>query len=220
MLPLISSLAKIGQLILTRSAATRCVRRKPVSNVYCRLRSWPQFGRSTISVMLVVLFVRPIDFWHNVNPQYADFPNLSDHRGADHKGAAEYVLAQDFNSDDLVIAVDAQQQGYYLDGRLDYYLRSLNEIRNSSVIRDGKMINLYTGTPQISSGDDLAKVFGEQNRGQILIIGSGEIAKNPSRNMGNGIWETMQDFGVDEVYEGRDSATKVWRYSNVATDDE
>jgi hypothetical protein len=75
------------------------------------------------------------------------------------------------------------------------------------------MLNLYTGTPQISSGEGLAKIFMEQQGGEVFIIGSGEIIKNPMRYLGDGIWETMQEFHVEEVFLGRDRATKIWKYS-------
>jgi 4-amino-4-deoxy-L-arabinose transferase-like glycosyltransferase len=167
---------------------------------------------SIASILLLAIFVSPTDLRLNVNPQYSDFQALTDHRGVDHKGAAEYVLSQGLDSDDLVMALDAQQQGYYLGDRLDYYLRSLNDGRNSSFMRDGEMLSLYTGTPQIPTGEELAKVFGNPRHGEILILGSGELESNRMRYMDNGILETMQDFGVEEVYQGRDGVTKVWRY--------
>ncbi len=174
------------------------------------LKSLP--GLSIMTAVLLIVFAKPSEFWYNVNPRYSDFRNLSDHRGVDHKGAAEFVLAQGLGPDDLVIVVDAQQQSYYLGNRIDFYMRSLNNSRNSSFTRNGKMLNLYAGTPQISSGEKLADVFRNQKHGQVLIVGSGELEKNLERYMGDRILETMRDFRVEEVYEGRDGATKVWRY--------
>ena len=74
------------------------------------------------------------------------------------------------------------------------------------------MVNLYSGTPQISTGKELAALLNEQEHGQVLVIGSGEIARNPGRYLGDGILETMQEFPLEEVYTGRDGVTKVWRY--------
>ena len=136
---------------------------------------------------------------------------MFDSRGVDHKGAAEFVLAQDLGPEDLVLAMDTQQQSYYLGSRMDYYLLSLNETWNSTFLRDGRMVSLYSGTPQISTGKELATVLNAPEDRQVLIVGSGELAKNPSRYLGDGILETMREFRFMEVYEGRDGATKVWR---------
>jgi hypothetical protein len=166
-----------------------------------------------VSIVLLVMFVNPKSLWYNVNPKSADFQHLTDHRGVDHKGAAEFVLAQNLGPNDVVMSVDTQQQVYYLGKRVNYYLRSLQvHGRNSSIMREGKMLCLYTGTPQISTGDELARILSEPQRRQILIIDSGESASNRMRYMANGIWETMQDFGFEEAYLGRDGATQVWRY--------
>jgi hypothetical protein len=165
------------------------------------------------TIVLLVVFVNPRDLWYNVNPRSEHFRNLADSRGVDHKGAAEFVLSQNLGPNDLVMSVDTQQQVYYLGERVDYYLRSLLvHGRNSSIMRDGSMLCLYTGTPQISTGDELARILSEPQRRQILIIDSGESASNRMRYMANGIWETMQDFGFEEAYLGRDGATQVWRY--------
>ena len=172
---------------------------------------------SVMAAIMFAMFISPTELWYNTNPRSGDFTKIFDKRGVDHRGAAEFVLAQSLTSADLVIAVDAQQQSYYLGDRLDYYLRSLNSVRNSSFVRDESMLNLYTGTPQISSGEEFATLFSAHRRGRIFVIGSGEIIKNPLRYLGDGIWETMQEFGVQEVYRGRDHATTVWRFTGAST---
>ena len=82
------------------------------------------------------------------------------------------------------------------------------------------MVNLYSGTPQISTGKELVAVLNAQEHSQALIVGSGEIARNPGRYLGDGILETMQKFPLEEVYTGRDGVTKVWRYLAPDSHDE
>lgn len=172
------------------------------------------------AAVLLAIIVNPVELRHNVNPHYSDFPYLTVSRGADHKGAAEFVLSKGGDEDHVTIAMDAQQQRYYLGEALDYYLRSLNSDRNSSFMRNGQMLNLYTGTPQIATGDELEEVLAEHERETIFIIGSGELMDNIPRYMGDGIWKTMADHDLEIVYEGRDGATNVWRYGagSIGTD--
>jgi hypothetical protein len=109
--------------------------------------------------------------------------------------------------------MDSQQHGYYLRDRADYYMRSLHPGRNSSIMREGRMLNLYTGVPQIASGEQLAQVIeASSNCDEIFVVGSGEIAHNLDRYMADGIWSTMQAFGFEQSWLGRDGATRVWHY--------
>jgi hypothetical protein len=170
-------------------------------------------GSVLVTVILVAFFVRPVAFWHNVNPRYADFPSLYGSRGVDHKGAAEYVLSRSLDADDLVMAVDAQVQGYYLGDRLDFYVRSLINTRNSTYLKDGRMLNLYTGTPQIATGEEMERLLADKAKGEVLLIRSGVTDKNPRRYMDDGIIEAIEKYQFREVYVGRDGATKVWQYS-------
>lgn len=165
------------------------------------------------AVAALAVFVSPSDLRYNVNPQYADFGRMGDHRGVDHKGAAEYVIGEDAAGDDLVIVMDTQQQGYYLPKRADYYMRSLYDGRNSTIMREGRMRSLYTGLPQIASGAELEKVVRESQYDEVLIVGSGELEHNLDRYVDDGIWTTMQKLGFEQVWLGRDGATPVWRYA-------
>jgi hypothetical protein len=167
------------------------------------------------ALVVLLVFVSPADFWYNINPKHEDFPRLTG-RGVDHKGAAEFVLEQNLDEDDVVISMDTQQQVYYLEERVDYYMRSLTSGRNSSFMRDGRMLCLYTGRPQISTGAELADLLSEPVDREILIVGSGEIVANNFRGMSDGIPETMEAFDVEEVFLGRDGATRVWRYVSEA----
>jgi hypothetical protein len=184
-----------------------------LSAVRVRLYGSPAIRQAVAALVTLAIFIDPAEFRHNVNPGYPDFSYLTDHRGVDHKGAAEFVVSRGSDDDDVVIVVDSQQHGYYLPERMDYYMRSLHDQRNSSFMRDGRMLNLYTGAPQIASGEQLAKVLSDPNYDEVLVVGSGEIERNRMRYMANGIWTTMQDFGFEEAWLGRDQATRVWRYS-------
>lgn len=176
----------------------------------------PAFAHAIVALIALAVFINPAELRYNINPQYADFRHLTEHRGVDHKGAAAYVMGQGSDEDDLVIVMDSQQQGYYLEGRMDYYMRSLLGRRNSSIMRDGTMLNLYTGIPQIASGEQLAKVLRDSTYDEVLVVGSGEIEDNLEQFTGDGIWSTMQEFGFERVWSGRDGATSVWRYRPAA----
>ncbi|HZD53607.1 MAG TPA: glycosyltransferase family 39 protein [Woeseiaceae bacterium] len=184
-----------------------------VREILARREKLPRGISPAVALVTLAVFVDPSELRHNVDPQYADFPYLTDHRGVDHKGAAEYVIAQGSDADDLVIVMDSQQHGYYLRDRADYYMRSLHPGRNSSIMREGRMLNLYTGVPQIASGEQLAQVIeASSNCDEIFVVGSGEIAHNLDRYMADGIWSTMQAFGFEQSWLGRDGATRVWHY--------
>lgn len=80
-------------------------------------------------------------------------------------------------------------------------------------MRDGRLHELYTGTPQIASGEELEKIVRDGDYDEILVVGSGELEKTLARHMGKGIWETMQALGFEQAWIGRDGATPVWRYT-------
>ena len=172
----------------------------------------PARAHVIVALLAIAVFVDPAKLRYNVDPQYPDFRHLTEHRGVDHKGAAAYVIDQGSDEDDLVIVMDSQQQGYYLEGRMDYYMRSLLGRRNSTIMRDGRMLNLYTGVPQIASGERLAEVLRSSSYDEVLVVGSGEIEDKLEQFTDDGIWSTMQEFGFEKVWSGRDGATSVWRY--------
>lgn len=176
----------------------------------------PAIGHTIAAVVAMAVFIDPAELRRNVNPHYPDFPYLTEHRGVDHKGAAAFVIEQGSDQEDVVIVMDSQQQGYYLQDRMDYYMRSLTNKRNSSFMRNGQMLNLYTGAPQIASGDELARVVTDSAYDEILVVGSGEIEDNLELLTANGIWSTMQRFGFEEAWTGRDGATTIWRYRPAA----
>jgi hypothetical protein len=178
-----------------------------------RLRPVPAPAHAVAALLLLASFVNPSELRANVNPHYADFARLTDHRGVDHKGAAEYVIAHGSDEEDLVIVMDSQQHGYYLPERMDYYMRSLHAGRNSSILRDGRMLCLYTGVPQIATGEELERVLRESDYDEVFVVGSGEIDRNRMRYMSDGIWDTMQALGFEQAWTGRDGATPIWRYA-------
>ena len=177
-----------------------------------RTYEWPAPAHAIAALVALAVFIDPAELLYNANPHYPDFHRLTEHRGVDHKGAAAYVIGRGSDEEDLVIVMDSQQHGYYLEGRMDYYMRSLLGRRNSTIMRDGAMLNLYTGTPQIASGDRLAEVLRGSEYDEVLVVGSGELEDKLMEFTDDGIWSTMQEFGFEKVWSGRDGATSVWRY--------
>lgn len=156
-----------------------------------------------VATALAVVVVNPISLMATVNPGYDRFP--------DHKGAAEYIHAATDSEDTILIAEDALQQTYYL-GRVDYWLREMGDAQSYTIVRDGELLDQYTGARVLGTGVELEKIL-LANRGKdVFIIGSGENFVGGSRLFrGQGIAEILSSSLLEEVYVGRDGRTKVWR---------
>lgn len=158
-------------------------------------------------IVILLSVIRPLELYYNVFPQYSDFAQLGGHRGADHKGAAEFIESLDLASDDVVMAEDILQQTYYL-GRVDFWLRRFTVY---TYLPDGVPSDIYTGTPHLGNADELQKVLDSDQRGAIYIIGSGETARNPSEYLTPQMLSLIARSQPQVVYEGRDKKTKVLR---------
>jgi hypothetical protein len=110
----------------------------------------------------------------------------------------------------LIIAEDVLQQTYYL-GKVDYWLREIGDAKLFAVIRNGYLVDQYTATTVIGTGEDLLSVVEENADRDIFVIGSGEDFIDGKRIFrGNGIGDVLESDRFEVVYEGRDEKTKVW----------
>jgi hypothetical protein len=146
--------------------------------------------------------VNPVALARAVNPEYGYYP--------DHKGAAEYLRALPLKSDDIVIAEDVLEQTYYL-GKVDYWLRDIEDARRFSIIRNGRLVDQYTGTPVIATGAALKHVLDTRAGRNVYVIGNGESFENGRWLFReHGIAEVLESKDLEPVYLGRDGKTVVW----------
>ncbi|MDD2389432.1 MAG: glycosyltransferase family 39 protein [Desulfobacterales bacterium] len=154
--------------------------------------------------VLLLMFINPVELSKSINPGYDRFP--------DHKGAAEYIRGLDRHPEDVIMAEDVLQQTFYL-GKVDYWLRSLDDAGFFVKDIDGVLLDNYTHTPLIGSGAELKNILEHENRGAVYIVGSGETATYKNYYLGNGIIDVMSRYPYEIVYQGRDHKTMIWRYS-------
>jgi len=123
-------------------------------------RSWVV----AISIISVAL-INPITLARTLNPDYDMYP--------DHKGAADYIQNLNPDSDFILIAEDILQQTYYL-GKVDYWLREIDNANKYTILRDGRQVDFYTATPLLGTGAQLQSVLDNSEGRDIYILGSGE----------------------------------------------
>ena len=157
-------------------------------------------------VMLAVVsvaIINPIALGRTVNPNYGLYP--------DHKGAAEFILDLHLKADAVLIAEDVLQQTYYL-GRVDYWLRPIQKSNRYSVIRDGRLVDMYTATPTLGTGAELQAVLDLRRGRETYVIGSGENFVDGKSGLRNqNISKVLESDRLKVVYEGRDGKTTIWK---------
>lgn len=160
-----------------------------------------------LTAAVLVVFIRPGEFWANINPQYEDYASLGGHRGADHKGASEFVRSLDLGSSDILVAEDVLQQTYYL-GKVDYWLRKFTYY---TYLKGDEYSDIYTGTPHLGNEELLRELIEKEDRGDIIIIGSAETARDPSYYLGDEIVMLLEESQPEVLHKGRDGMTVVLR---------
>lgn len=159
-----------------------------------------------VTAVVSVAMINPVALAGSISPQYGTNP--------DHKGAAEFIRSLDLGPEAILIAEDVLQQTYYL-GSVDYSLRPKDDAAVFSFVRDGQVIDQYTGAPVLGSGEELMSVLRASSGQPVYIIGSGENFAGDKRLLrGWGIAEALESDQLDVVYEGRDGKTKVWQLRN------
>lgn len=149
-----------------------------------------------------LLVVNPMAVADAVNSGYESHP--------DHKGAAEFMKAQNIVDADVVIAEDVLQQTYYL-GRVDYWLMSRHHARRYVELVDGQIRDFYTGAGVISSARMLEDLLRKERGHRIFVIGSGENQGDKRKGMRGDMDPVLRSAQFEVVYEGRDGLTQVFR---------
>lgn len=161
--------------------------------------------KAMLAVVILVL-VNPIALARIANPSYGYFP--------DHKGAADYIKALEPRPDVILIAEDPLQQTYYL-GKVDYFLREIDNARLYSVVRDGRLVDQYTGTEVLGTGSELDALLDQAAGSEVYVLGTGEnFVDGRTLFRGRGIVEVLESDRFEVVYEGRDGRTRVWKQVN------
>ena len=103
------------------------------------------------------------------------------------------------------------QQTYYL-GQVDYWLRQIDDARHFSLLRDGRLIDQYTGTPVLGTGAELEAILDVRDGRDVYIIGSGEnFVDGEILFRGQGIANVLESDRLEVVFEGRDDKTTIWK---------
>jgi len=163
----------------------------------------PSRAQVVAAVLTCVLVVNPLAVASVVNPGYDLYP--------DHKGAAEFMKSLSLQPGDVVIAEDVITQTYYL-GKVDYWLTDPEDASVFGRVVNGEVIDNYTDTRVIATGEQLMSLLRDEHRGDLYIVGSGENFVNGHRWQRGSVIDAIV-AGLDVVYEGRDGLTKVWKVS-------
>ena len=174
-----------------------------------RERKWISDGSRLSRPMIAVLVlvsaatINPVVLGQTVNAGYDVYP--------DHKGAAEFIRSLDLEPDAIRIAEDVLQQTYYL-GKVDYWLRQIDRAQKFSEIREGRLLDQYTGVPVLGTGAELEALLDATEGVDVYIIGSGENFVNGENIVrGQGIANVLESDRLEVVYTGRDGRTTIWK---------
>ena len=159
-----------------------------------------QYASVIVACFLVIGFIRPLKLAGTLNPNPENYP--------DHKGVASFMQSISLNSNDLVLAEDILQQVYYL-GKVDYWLRALNDAKRFVKEEDGVLVDIYTNTPLVGTGDELEKILRDENRGSVYIITGGKTGSSRSYYLGNGILDILDSYNPKVIFRASDKNTIV-----------
>jgi hypothetical protein len=129
---------------------------------------------------------------------------------SDHKGAAEFIKAQNISDADIVIAEDILQQTYYL-GRVDYWLIGPQVARRFVKKSESGVVDFYTSTPVIVTPAMLEALMRDNPDKRIFVIGSGEDWRGGRRMVREDLHELIESPRFETVFVGRDGRTRVVR---------
>jgi hypothetical protein len=155
------------------------------------------------AALIALCAINPLDAAAVINAGYRIHP--------DHKGAAEFMRAQQIRDDDLILAEDVLQQTWYL-GKVDYWLIGKQVARRYVKRVQGGVVDFYTGTPVIATRAMLDKLLQDNPGKRIFIVGSGEGQSDQRRGVrGRELHEAIESDRFETIYTGRDGLTRVLR---------
>lgn len=131
----------------------------------------------------------------------------------DHRSAGQYVRSQ-LAGEDLVVAMDVQQQKYYV-GRVDYWLMETSNAERFSYAEGGGRRDIYTGSRVLQSLSELQVLLeGRQNR-RVWVITSAELTEKLEKAVPSGVQNYLEKQHDRLVFVGRDSMTRVYLFDTA-----
>ena len=161
-----------------------------------------------LPLIVVLIFIKPVELLESFNPKCEKSP--------DHRGAAIFMKQIQLLPNDLILAEDVLQMHYYL-GSVDYWVRGFNDAKDFVKNSENKMIDIYTGTSLIGTGDEFESLLLTKNRGVIYLITSGETFDFPELYLSNGLLEILEKykFNSETIFFGCDKKTKILRFNTI-----
>lgn len=157
----------------------------------------------TVAALIACLAIlNPVAVAHSIN---------AGKRFPDHRAAANYIRSLALGPHDIVMAEEALMQTYYL-GHIDYWLTGARNASNFILPLDGRLVDEYTNTPVIDTGQALRELIDRPDRGAIYLIGSGEDQKDGRLYLrGEEISGILRSPIFKTVYVAPDGVTRVWK---------
>jgi 4-amino-4-deoxy-L-arabinose transferase-like glycosyltransferase len=184
-------------LLLCGFACLPAARSQEPSKIVGVSMRWP----AVTACLLCILFVNPIGVAQVVNAGYTIHP--------DHKGAAEFMKSLRLAPNDIVLAEEVIEQTYYL-GHVDYWLIGPQVAKDFVEDWHGRIVDIYTHTPVIDTGEGLQTLIKKPDRGAIYVIGSGENRGDDRRFVrGMDIYNVLRSGTFKRIYLGRDGLTEI-----------
>jgi len=157
--------------------------------------------QAAAAFLLCVFFVNPLVVARVVNAGYTIHP--------DHQGAAKFMKSLRLARNDIVLAEDVIEQTYYL-GHVDYWLIGSEAAEDFVEDWQGRIVDIYTHSPVIGTGEELQALINKPDRGAIYVIGSGEDQDDGRLYMrGSRIDKMLRSNIFKRIYLGRDGLTEI-----------
>ncbi len=158
-------------------------------------------------LLAVVLLVPPMALNQALSRSYATYP--------DHQGAAAFMNSLEMAPNDVVVALDASIQSYYLD-RVDYWLRHVQSAGYFSRSTERGLVEIYTGIPVIADARHFEMLLQDPARGKVFVIGSGEFESEHAYayRLGDDILGLFDRYGAEIIFTGRDGRTFIWQFGD------
>lgn len=194
--------------------------KKFVSFLYLDNKNIKKFTIGFFSIMLIFPFANEqhgiydsiatsrLSYGQYISPSFHGLPFHPDH-----KGAGNYVKAH-LLDDDVIIAFDVQQHQYYV-GRVNYWIREVQDAKEYSYLDGNTWRDIYTNSIVIKSLEELKKLLHERIHSRVWLITSGELIDSLAYLVPNGIHEQLSQWSQHLVFVGNDGVTSVYLFDNL-----
>jgi hypothetical protein len=129
----------------------------------------------------------------------------------DHQSAGSYVKAN-FMEGDIVVAMDVQQQQYYV-GHVDYWIRNALDAKKYSYLEGTLWRDIYTKSIVIKSLEELQSLLYKRGHNRIWLITSGELTGSLAYLIPSRVQEQLSQWRQHLVFVARDRVTSVYLFN-------